>query len=501
MILQQLGIFGWKEADENLVLASLLTGDPLLLIGNHGCAKTHVANKVAQALGRKFLVYDASKAMFEDVLGYPNVEQLKHGVVEYVPSPVTIWDKELVLIDELNRAVPELQSKWLEIIRSRKIMGFPTQVKWVWAAMNPMSYSATNALDDALIGRFAFFLYPPDVLQMDEDDRIRVAMHINGDDAPSLSEWTDSMAATTVPKSQVIDVGAKIQETLRIAGRHFLSLREQMPTLPEFLAKFSDLLMRETKGEVALDGRRLGFLHRNLIANRAIELAKAEVFGSVLPDFVQSAQYVVQSSIPVGLNDESLKREEAVHKMDICFDLLSSYFEENAELTRVNLIYELFTTSDLMRKTELLLTQPLGEMALSKAWTELIDGDRDLTLLAYTALQVDARRPGTVPQELLASLSARITAVNLSAKCIARLEDDAVEYVEELERLLEQDTDLGKLVAYHRVSELVNNGSITPRSIATCGNAIEEDIRIFEALLDGNAPDTTVACQKGGEAA
>ena len=34
--------------------------------------------------------------MFEDVLGYPNVEKLRHGVVEYVPSPVTIWDKELL---------------------------------------------------------------------------------------------------------------------------------------------------------------------------------------------------------------------------------------------------------------------------------------------------------------------------------------------------------------------------------------------------------------------
>ena len=64
-----------------------------------------------------------------------------------------------------------------------------------------------------------------------------------------------------------------------------------MPTLAEFLAKFSDLLMRETKGEVALDGRRLGFLHRNLLANRAIELAKAEVFGQDLPDFVTSARY------------------------------------------------------------------------------------------------------------------------------------------------------------------------------------------------------------------
>ena len=50
MILEQLGIYGWKEQDENLVMASLLTGDPLLLIGNHGCAKTHVANKVAEAL-------------------------------------------------------------------------------------------------------------------------------------------------------------------------------------------------------------------------------------------------------------------------------------------------------------------------------------------------------------------------------------------------------------------------------------------------------------------
>lgn len=29
-------------------------------------------NKIAQALGKKYLVYDASKAMFEDVLGYPD---------------------------------------------------------------------------------------------------------------------------------------------------------------------------------------------------------------------------------------------------------------------------------------------------------------------------------------------------------------------------------------------------------------------------------------------
>ena len=68
-ILIQLGIYGWKEQDENLILASLLTGDPLLMIGNHGCAKTHLANKMAQALQKRFAAYDAGKSLFDDVLG------------------------------------------------------------------------------------------------------------------------------------------------------------------------------------------------------------------------------------------------------------------------------------------------------------------------------------------------------------------------------------------------------------------------------------------------
>lgn len=494
MFLRNLGIFGWKEADENLILASLLTGDSLLLIGPHGSSKTHVFNKMGQALSVKHLVYDASKSLFEDVLGFPNVEKLKHGLVEYVPSPVTIWDKEFVLIDELNRAIPELQSKWLEVIRSRKIMGFETAVKWVWAAMNPISYSATNALDAALIGRFAFFVYPPDVLSMSEEDRINVALHINGEDAPSLANWTDGTTAYTVQEESVVEVGENVQALLRSAGRHFLQLRGQMSTLAEFLAKFADLLVRETKGEVALDGRRLGFIHRNLIANRAIELAKAELFGAPLPDFVHSAKYVVQSSIPVGLNgDESLNREEAAHRFEICFDLLSDYFRTDGELQTVNLIYELFTTRDLMRKAELLLTCNLGELALSKAWADLMADDRDITLLAYTALQVEARRPGTVPQELMASLSVKVDIGNLSTGCIDRLQDDDVEYVHEVEQLLEQDKDLGKLVAFQRVSELVETGHISLDAIERTRQRIEQDLQTFESLIQAHSQEKGAA--------
>jgi len=78
--------------------------------------------------------------------------------------------------------------------------------------------------------------------------------------------------------------------------------------------------------------------------------------------------------------------------MEICFDLLSSYFEPGSEIDRVNRIYELFTTRDLMRKAEILLQIAPGEFAASKAWTDLVNGENDITLLAYTALQVEARR-------------------------------------------------------------------------------------------------------------
>jgi len=485
MVLGKLGIYGWKEQDENLVMASLLTGDPLLLIGNHGCAKTHIANKVAEALDRRFLVYDASKAMFEDVLGYPNVEKLKEGVVEYVPSPVTVWDKELILIDELNRAIPELQSKWLEVIRSRKIMGFPTQVKWVWAAMNPMSYSATQALDEALIGRFALFIYPPDVLEMNEEDRIRVTTHINGDDAPGIAEWTGGENGCTVSDEDTLTTGEQMNEMLRKAAAHFTQLQSDLVTLPEFLAKFADLLMRETKGEIALDGRRLGFIYRNILANRSVEIAKAEVFGCEPGSFVESARYVVQSSIPIGLNDESVKREEAVHKMEICFDLLSSYFAKDSEMDKVNRIYELFTTDDLMRKAEILLRENLGELAASKAWTDMVsNGNRDITLLAYTALQVEARRPGTVPQELLESLSGKVSNDRLSSECIPALQGESVEYIEEIEALLDRDTDLGKLIAYNRVRKLAEKEQISPADIDETRGLIEQDIETFNTLIE-----------------
>ncbi|MDY6953494.1 MAG: MoxR family ATPase [Thermodesulfobacteriota bacterium] len=485
MILEKLGIYGWKEEDENLLLASLLTGDPLLVIGSHGSAKTHSAYKIAEAMGKRFIAYDASKALFEDVLGYPNIEKLKDGSIEYIPSQVTVWDKEMVLVDELNRALPEMQNKWLELIRSRKIMGFPCKVKWVWAAMNPLSsaYSATQVLDDALVGRFAIFVYPPDVLEMNEKDRIRVTAHINGDDAPGLSHWRPENGSHSTTEDSSKAIGERIKTTLTCAAAYFGRLRAQISTLPEFLAKFSDLLMKETKGEIALDGRRLGFIFRNILATRAVELAKGQKSGSKVPEFVSSAKYALQSSIPVGINGQSVNKEELLHKAEICFELLSDYFKQGSEIEKVNRIYELFTTRDVIRKASLLIEEDLSELAKTKAWTDMMNSDEDMTLLAYVALQVEANRPGTIPQELMEALSKKIDTDKLSSSCLAELEGEAIEYIEEIEKLLAQKTDLSRVVAINRVEKLVEKRSITPGEIDETKKLIHQDVQTFEQFL------------------
>ncbi len=420
MLLERLGIYGWPERQENLLLASLLTGDPLLLIGPHGCAKTYLASRVAHALGKRFTAYDASKAMFEDVLGYPNLEKLKQGMVDYVPGPLTIWDKEMILIDELNRALPQLQSKWLEIVRSRRIMGLPTRVRWVWAAMNPNTYSGTQELDQALLGRFALYVYPPGVLEMSEADRINVTQAMSDDDAPALKEWlyADRHSASQDGErtSQGLTATVPLAKTLHSAARHYGNLREDLWQLPLFLSRLAELLRGESQGRMCLDGRRLGSLYRNILAYRAVELAKVELGDTRLSTLADSVRLVITASIPLGLDDTLTDQEKARHQLELCCDLLSDFLKPGSELSRLDAISELCTTHDLRRKTEILLKEDLGDLVKSRGWQQLVTGERDITALAYIALQVEARRPGTIPAEMLKGLSGRIWPQRLSTR-------------------------------------------------------------------------------------
>ena len=484
MILERLGIYGWPEGDENLLLASLLTGDPLLLIGRHGSAKTVLAVRIARALGKRFVAYDASKALFEDVLGYPNLEQLKRGVVEYIPGPLTVWDKEMVLIDELNRALPELQSKWLEIIRSRRIMGLPTQLKWVWAAMNPPTYAGTQALDGALLGRFALFVTPPDVLAMTEEDRIKVTQAMTEDDAPALAIWLGE-SGLTVPHDEGMARDVRLPELLRTAARHFSDLRVDLEQLPLFLSRLATLLHSESGGQIALDGRRLGFLQRHILAYRAVELARAGA-GSYgrLPALIESVRHVLQAGIPLGLDETLPDGEQARHQLDLCCDLLAGFFQAGSQLAKMDAVYELCTTSDLRRQVEILLREDLGELASCRGWQSLVTGEADITALAYIALQVEAQQPGRIPAEMLAGLSGRIAPANLSSQALPPLQGEAIEHLDQVEDLLrEAEGELETVVTLARLGELLQEVYISRERIQATRERVGDDLTWLREMI------------------
>ncbi len=285
-LLRRLGLVGLDETLEIPVLCALATGDPLLLVGPHGTAKTALVHRVAAALGLVHHTYDASKAMFEDVVGFPDPASLGEGRVRYVPTPLSIWDKELVFIDELSRAAPSMQNKWLEIVRGRTLMGLPLdRVQHVFAAMNPPSYLGANPLDDALAGRFSWIAEVPQVRDLEPDDVLGVIRAGSSDDArlaPCLRP--DATDAATV--------GPALRQTVQ-------AIRDALPGVvaahdDAVCAWVAELELGLSGTDGPLDGRRLGMLRRNLLST----LAAHRVLALPVERLGDVAARVLRASLP-----------------------------------------------------------------------------------------------------------------------------------------------------------------------------------------------------------
>ena len=303
-LLEKLNIYGLNGL-EDIIISGLVTGDPVLLIGRHGTAKTLLARRLAQALQLNFIAYDASKALFDDVVGFPNPKSLAEGKVDYIPTPISIWDKEFILIDEISRATPSMQNKWLEIIRSRQLMGKPIpNLKYVFAAMNPPgSYIGSIALDIALAGRFAFIVSVPEVHQMTSEEIENVIDNISEDDAIVLR-----MSNVIASKP----LGDNLKELLLAAQKSFTEIKQKYDvTISEYIKKILQLFLLQN---LKLDGRRLGMIKRNILSFLAVKTVKygIENVNNNIFDYFYTC---LLNSLPYEVTGETLKEEalQSIH--------------------------------------------------------------------------------------------------------------------------------------------------------------------------------------------
>ncbi len=178
--LRKMNVFGW-EGIEPVILAGLVLNAPILLLGHTGDGKTYAIKQIANALGiKEFQNYDASKALFEDIIGFPRFfEKNNEQFVEYAKTPLTIWDKEFVFIDEISRALPETQNKWLEVINNKQLMGVKlTNLKYIYLAMNPANdYIGVYDLDKALVERFYAIVKVPSLFDLSEENITKISIN------------------------------------------------------------------------------------------------------------------------------------------------------------------------------------------------------------------------------------------------------------------------------------------------------------------------------------
>lgn len=179
--LRKLGVFGYDKA-EPIVLAALVSGDPLLLVGKAGTGKTFLLNSLSEALGLEHRHYNASLIAFDDLVGFPWPEKSGEGI-KYLETPATVWQAESVLVDEINRCKPEHQNRLFSLVHERRIQGLRLEkLRYRWAAMNPPGfdqdgegYTGCEPLDAALADRFAFIVEVDDWSDMTEADQRDIA--------------------------------------------------------------------------------------------------------------------------------------------------------------------------------------------------------------------------------------------------------------------------------------------------------------------------------------
>ncbi|MGB9609407.1 MAG: AAA family ATPase [Bryobacteraceae bacterium] len=264
---------------EPAILASLVTEDPLLLIGPHGTGKSMLLERLAQALGLCYRHYNASLICFDDLIGFPVPEQ-GSATLKYLQTPATIWEAEAVFFDEVSRCRPDVQNKLFSIIHGRKVQGLTLErLRYRWSAMNPPmcaesgeNYRGSEPLDTALADRYAFIVEIPHWFSLSPEAQKKLLER--GDKPPD-------------PKA-----GPRLQDLLEQARPVWRRLREGMrKLLTDYLRYLAALLL---EGEISLSARRLVTMMRNITAVHAVRL----VLEGGHADLDESARIALFSSIP-----------------------------------------------------------------------------------------------------------------------------------------------------------------------------------------------------------
>jgi MoxR-like ATPase len=285
-LLSGLGLVGLRELEAPF-LGSLISEDPLLLIGPHGTGKSYLLERIATAMGLEWRHYNASLLNFDDLVGYPLPDE--KGGLQFVQTPASIWNAEAVFLDEISRCRPDMQNKLFPIIHERRVQGLPLQrLRYRWSAMNPppteepgeVGYLGSEPLDQALADRFAFVLQMPAWRDLDKN---------------AQEQLLSTSGAALRPEAV-----ARLHQAVAEGQRLYKALQEELrPQLAGYVRMLLGLL---DQAGTHLSARRGVLILRNIVAVHAATIALGDD-----ADLGGSAYRALTNSLPHAATGEAVK--------------------------------------------------------------------------------------------------------------------------------------------------------------------------------------------------
>lgn len=150
-------LVGHDKLIEKLFIA-LITGGHVLIEGSPGLAKTRTVNTFARLMDADFVRVQATPDLLPADLTGTNVYQQHEGTFTFMPGPLF---NNVILVDEINRAPPKVQSALLEAMGEQQITASGKTYLLhdpfiVVATQNPIEHEGTYPLPEAQLDRFMF---------------------------------------------------------------------------------------------------------------------------------------------------------------------------------------------------------------------------------------------------------------------------------------------------------------------------------------------------------
>ena len=252
-----------KEEPIQWVFIGLLCGGHLLIEDVPGVGKTLLAKATARSLGCTFKRIQCTPDLLPaDVTGLHYFNQ-KTSEFEFRPGPILA---NLVLVDEINRAMPRTQSCLLECMQERQVT-----VDWqtlslprpflILATQNPIELEGTFPLPEAQLDRFLL--------------RVRLGYPSAAEEERILSRFQETNPLDSLPD---ILEAKELLDLQTLAHQVYVE-----PTVRGYITT----LTRATRSHADI---RLGASPRSSLALHSAAQARAAIQGRnyVIPDDVKS---------------------------------------------------------------------------------------------------------------------------------------------------------------------------------------------------------------------